>query len=140
MGAVLYKKCKKPGISCTVSPHDITRAQAEDMVQHFGKAVYKTKSEWFDIAMVDSLRKAMDTGKSDGIRIYFSRNVEGADTTISNKEAVIWVTTKGMTYGTKKIHKDSFDCGKSSLGKDKGGDPQDNGELCPTHCNGVTLP
>jgi hypothetical protein len=84
--------------------------------------------------MIRNLVKEMKdvTEKDDGIRIYFARNTAGAE---KDKEEFVIVTTQ-LVAG---VHKDYFDCIQPPHTGDKG-NGQDNGELCPDHCDGVTEP
>jgi hypothetical protein len=130
-------------------PHYISRGRAYKMVNQFGKDTIKTISEWFDIKLFRAF--AADI-VHDGIRVYFCKhpqNYKGAIDTDSTKEAFVLITTRYKKFLGKVYHNDYFDCTTTQqfFFNNKrlsywykrhplvsgGGD--DNGEICPTHCN-----
>jgi hypothetical protein len=129
----------------TQSTHDIKRSVAETMVQSFKGSPFNVKSEWFDIKMLENLLTEMHDEQDDGIRIYFARGVTNIGRPVDIGKARFVVTTTRSVPNTN-IHKDFFDCSHPPLAttiKDRikpGGPSQDNGELCPSNCDGVTLP
>jgi len=159
-GALLYNTCHcdmtEPCI--ITSDHDIPRSIAEKMVHRFrGIPIFRTgainaKAEWFDKDMIRILVAEMQEGKDkgedkdDGVRIYFARGINN-DYTKHKSEFVIVPTRPEIDPVTgNTIHKDYFDCAHRQHTSqytdktDKSAGGMDNGELCPTHCQGVTLP
>jgi hypothetical protein len=159
-GALLYNTCRcdvtEPCI--IASDHDIPRSVAEKMVHRFrGIPIFRTgainaKAEWFDKDMirilVAEMQEGKDTGedKDDGVRIYFARGINN-DYTKHKSEFVIVPTRPEIDPATgRTIHKDYFDCAhRQHISQytdktDKSAGGFDNGELCPTHCQGITLP
>ncbi|MGZ3929195.1 MAG: hypothetical protein ACXVJG_19705, partial [Mucilaginibacter sp.] len=120
----------------------------EKMVQAFYGKPFNAKSEWFDIAMLQYLVGEMNDEQDDGIRVYFARGAAGVSKPDDiDKARFVIVTTRPavnpLTHAP--IHKDYFDCIHPVLvaAVNKGTKKQgvnDNGELCPTNCNGTTLP
>lgn len=146
-GSLLYNTCNCDGPACTTTDHDITRSQAEKMVQHFHRipifrrGPINSKAEWFGMDMIEELHKEMQDTKCDGVRIYFARGVDTGYT--KRKAKFVFVTTTSQNNGS--IHKDYFDCSKHQrplinkiMPFDGGG--MDNGELCPDHCDGLAFP
>ena len=158
-GQNLYNGCLNCNViaSCdTDKPHYITQLRAHKMVKQFEtKGPLTTTSEWFDYNLIKDL--ATDA-VHDGIRIYIARHpktlMNGHADTDAMKEAFIWVTTKPDRLN-KTAHDDYYDCtttehyflnfaakmkrkgrnpydGDGGSGGTSGG--QDNGEICPTHC------
>jgi len=139
--------------ACTlVSEHDIPRNMAEEMVWRFPKrsilrpGKMNARAEWFDMNMVDNLVKVLNREGDDGVRIYFSRgttkykldSVKYKKDYAKNKVKFILVTTKAVpnTCTANCIHRDDLDCAKLLVAK-LIDNAKDNGELCPTHCQGV---
>lgn len=140
-------------------PHYIGRRRAHKMLGQFGLDAIRTTSEWFNI----NLLRSFDNEKShDGFRIYFTRHpkqytfrlglrrVTLLDTD-SLKEAFVLVTTQHKRFPRDR-HEDYFNCLSTNHYYDmpnvvnwfkrhpqllgaggSGGD--DNGEICPSHCN-----
>jgi len=138
----------KDDVSSCDEPHYTSRKRAYEMVNQFGKGPITTKAEWFNIGLL----RLLDSTPHDGIRIYFCRHPQTYNNkpdTDANKENFVLVSTHTHTFLRKPYHADNFNC-KASLGffKEKnnwdwyrehlfqstgGGD--DNGELCPSHCD-----
>jgi uncharacterized protein YraI len=149
-GALLYTACgpKCPGNSpCRPdNKHYIPRAVAEQMVASFGTHPVNTVSEWFEIGMFEAFARDKNY---DGIRIYFATRLKQAGLEYSERDGFVITTTVAGSNGS---HVDDFECKTSNaflngyksnhqyfVNKkivapftDNG---QDNGELCPTHCN-----
>ncbi|HWZ04826.1 MAG TPA: hypothetical protein VNX40_14515 [Mucilaginibacter sp.] len=128
------------------SDHYITRQEGAEMVLAFQGNSLKARSEWFDINMLGNLVKEMKDKNEDGIRVYFARGVDGINSAddVGKARFAIVTTVPGPN---SNIHLDYFGCTKcaammmkAALRKklDQGGN--DNGELCPSNCDGVTLP
>jgi hypothetical protein len=139
----------KDDVSSCDEPDYTSRKRAYKMVNQFGNDTIRTEGEWFSIKLL----RLLDRSQHDGIRIYFCRHPEKngktADTDV-NKENFVLVSTQLHTHFGKSYHADVFNCKathaffmeKNNLewyrhhkfyGNSGGGD--DNGELCPTHCN-----
>jgi hypothetical protein len=146
-GALLFNTCNCDNPTpCSISTgHEILRSKAENMVKHFKGYSCQTKSEWFDLTMLDKLIQILNKEGDDGIRIYFARNLGDIDPTDKDKAEFIITTTKSFTPSgsTNSIHQDNFDCSQMAFSEGKKklkGPGQDNGELCPSHCDGTSLP
>ncbi|HVW97894.1 MAG TPA: hypothetical protein VHA56_18130 [Mucilaginibacter sp.] len=146
-GAALYDVCNCDITTpcSTSSEHEILRSKAESMVQNFRGSLFRSgainsTAEWFDIKMLKYLLTKMEEDKDDdGVRIYFARGID--NDYAKGKVKFVFVTTKpGNTTDT---HSDYLDCEHFPLINkisDPFTGPTDNGELCPTHCQGITLP
>jgi hypothetical protein len=151
-GERLYKRDREPNIAtCNDDEkHYITREYAEDMVQRFGTDTMTTNSEWFDKDLLIALAKSKDLEGNDfdGIRLYFGRHhineapIDGQ--IVAGKEAFVLVTTHLKGVPLLKSHRDFFNCTntksyfadkKRKFFGDSNPGGQDNGELCPTHCD-----
>ena len=148
-GEILYDSCTncETDIDCkTDDPHYITSGKAKKMVSNFGQKAMTTNSEWFDLGLLQAFA---DNKQLDGIRIYFSRHSVG-DTSphqdVSDKDALILVPTEPHGMWPFADHKDFFDCSitngylkkyysKHHLFNLAGAGGDDNGELCPSHCD-----
>ena len=143
-GAILFDPCNNCDIThpCIVtSGHDIKHSVARKLVKHFSDVGPTVTAVWFDINMLNNLVSEMPNENDDGIRIYFARNIDttGAD---QNKEEFVIATTQ-LESGTGN-HKDYFDCrspitppippSKNNFAS------QENGEICPSNCDGVSKP
>ncbi|MBB5397383.1 hypothetical protein [Mucilaginibacter sp. AK015] len=131
-GATLYDRSPNCPINdnCNASyDHYLSCSEAAARVKNFTNDKFVTTSEWFDIGLLDNLCKELDsTDGADGIRIYYARNTNPR----KNTHGFVITTTK--TSGSNSgIHEDYYTC--SSRFRDL-----DNGEQCPTNCNGVTWP
>jgi hypothetical protein len=143
-GDSLYTNCGCPlHDSCLASSdHYITKSTATEMVHAFIGKPLNAKCEWFDIKLLGSLVKEMDDKNENGIRLYFSR---GTVNTVAiqdvGKARFVIVTTK---IGNSSTGIDYFGCDRSLSAsvkkrfKVEGGN--NNGELCPDNCDGVTVP
>ena len=140
-GALLFNTCHcdLPD-SCAITEHDIPRSVAEKMVHRFRRipiirqGSINSRSEWFNMKMIKDLINEMNISGCDGIRIYFARGIQN-DYTKRKAKFVITVTSP---KNNNTIHEDVFDCKRHAFINKSGG--FDNGELCPDHCDGVTLP
>jgi hypothetical protein len=123
---------------CLIMPHDITVDYAEKMVGNFQLPhTITTYSEWFDRALLDNIAS---NPRYNGIRIYFARHPKSNDPYKSDKDAFVIAAT-GSDPLNPELTTDIFGCHtKTILNSDgsngtSGTPPQDNGELCPNHCN-----
>jgi len=127
--AVLNKTCTTCKLEIPgniTSAHHITRQLAERMVQGFGNHPISTISEWFDLALFEGITKDKTY---DGLRIYFA--TKNPDPAQAGDAFVIIKTVPGTAPAS---HVDYFGNPPSFTGiADDGGN--DNGELCPSHCN-----
>jgi len=100
-----------------------------------------TTSEWFPLSLLDGLAKELKTTptltiKPDGVRIYFARNQK------THRHFFIFVPTQANLL-INGSHIDNNNCFGNNTATKKDSllfSPNDNGELCPTHCQGATLP
>jgi hypothetical protein len=109
-----------------------------------------TTSEWFPLSLLDGLEEelqtpATSTVKPDGVRIYFARDQT------THRHFFILVPTQANLQ-INGSHIDNYDCFGNNSAIKKNAivnhndirpnyiSPNDNGELCPTHCQGATLP
>lgn len=160
-GTLLYATCNncdrvKP---CNiVSDHQISRSKGERMVQDFHRKIFHKGSinstcEWFNKEILEYWLAEMadDTIKGikyDGIRIYFSRGQRN-EAYLKNETRFVFVPTKSRdgdhvdVIDCDPANKDRFDYYLTYKNKERAlNDPgvTDNGELCPNHCPGSTLP
>ncbi|MDB5017444.1 MAG: hypothetical protein JWQ84_2276 [Mucilaginibacter sp.] len=150
-GALLYNTCHCDIANpCVISSdHDIPRSIAEKMAQHFHRIIIfrngsiNSRAEWFDKTMIKTIvdRMSEDTSKHiDGVRIYFARGVDTGSTNRKTKFVIV-TTRQFQINATDILHKDYFDCAHPLLlSKTTLISTSDNGELCPDHCDGLTLP
>jgi hypothetical protein len=142
-GALLFNTCHCDTKLCDPSNHAILRSEAEKMVHHFHSipifrnGSINSRAEWFELSVIKTLVDDMKIGNDDGIRIYFARGVVHDYT--QRKAKFIIVTTKHDSSNTIQV--DDFDCNHPAfMMPTLYSDGQDNGELCPTNCYGLTLP
>jgi len=121
--------CDDEGCSVYYANHGIKCNDAIGWVKNRNSTdVIKTKSEWFETDIIDYLNEELHANpKSDGIRIYLSKSTK------DDYHHFIFVTTEPFN-GT--YHKDYYKCYVT----DHRQPVTENGELCPTHCQGPTLP
>jgi hypothetical protein len=123
---------------CLIMPHDISVDYAEKMVANFQEPhTITTHSEWFDRTLLDNIAS---NPHYNGIRIYFARHPKSNDPYKSDKDAFV-ITATAANPLHPELTTDIFGCrtkmtvnSESSSGT-SGTPPQDNGELCPSHCN-----
>jgi hypothetical protein len=129
--ATLFTNPNCPPESCNVQALNyISCDDASKWVRHTSEDDINTNAEWFSRDVIDYLNlevhAAIKAGVlADGIRIYLAEN--------SDDDTHKFIITTTKTDG--KYHKDYYECHTpppSHL--------TDNGELCPDHCDGVTLP
>ncbi|MFD0766488.1 hypothetical protein ACFQZI_16625 [Mucilaginibacter lutimaris] len=130
-GATLYDpnmKCPDDD-NCNISyNHYLKCSEAGERVRNFTNDKIATTSEWFDIGLLSHLMNELETNAvADGIRIYYARKID-ADKT----HGFVIVTTR-PSAANKNIHEDYYTCSSPII-------RVDNGEQCPTNCNGVTWP
>lgn len=134
-GALLYSKppCPKDD-GCNVDPHYISCEKAYLMVTNYGVDNIVSTSEWFPKDLIDGLNDVLKNPKLDGIRIYYARQLHSKP--YNNQDlyshCFVFVTTMPDSNGT--IHIDHPEC----ISLRKMFDAKDNGEECPTNCNGPT--
>jgi hypothetical protein len=117
-GTLLYTKSNLlDEVSCDPdNPHYLSRSLCEDMVIGYVKQRIKinTRSEWFDIDMINGFTKIFQNGNIDGIRIYFALNpVENPYTLYPGKDTFVIVPTK-LSDTDSNVHIDYFDCSLAS--------------------------
>jgi len=147
LGALLYSKtspCAAIPDTCPKLFHYITCDKAYKMVNYYGSDVINATSSWYDIYLIEALVKSLKKYNGDGLRIYFARHLEihkntPADTIHRHGFALI------TTAKASNIHTDYYGC-LDSIPSAKNpqhyltGGAADEGEECPTNCNGVTWP
>ncbi|WP_295793209.1 hypothetical protein [Mucilaginibacter sp.] len=150
-GTVLYETCTNCASlpTCNISfPSQIQRSDGERMVQNFHRKLFhkgeiNSQSEWFYKDVIEYWLNEMN-GEQDGIRVYFSR---GDNDGIKNAAKFVFVPTKP----SGSDHIDDIDCDPKRISflqfiKNKkrnrflDAGVTDNGQLCPNHCSGTTLP
>ncbi|TWJ01476.1 hypothetical protein JN11_01627 [Mucilaginibacter frigoritolerans] len=145
-GALLYSKispCPSTPDTCPKLFHYITCNEGYKMVNYYGSDPINVTSSWYEITLIEALVKSLKTYHGDGLRIYYARHlnphrVTPTDTIHRHGFALI------TTAATNKIHVDYYGCLDSIPVP---GHPHrfftggaDNGEECPTNCNGITWP
>lgn len=132
-GAKLYNgaNCSTEA-NCNINELNyISCIKAAAAVKKFGKSTVNTISEWFPLTVIENIKCNLDGAPSalmaDGVRIYFAKKSKKID-----RHSFLFVTTKTKGAG----HEDFYECYCSSY---KHG-VTDNGEQCPTNCNGATWP
>lgn len=137
-GEDLYTPCNSDCDMPGTGRHYITRKKAYAMGNAFANNVITTNSEWFDLDLFKTF--ANDT-KSDGVRIYFTRHPEDVDGKPDDDyplQAFVLVPTIPLgSYHQddfKNVAVNKFISKQAKSIKILGGG-QDNGEICPTHCD-----
>jgi hypothetical protein len=135
-GALLYQKNEDPNHCDVKPPHSIKTSVAEEMVDEFVKDhLIVTEGEWFDLGLWQMFNKIPGIS---GVRIYLARHTSTSNP--SMMDAFLLTTTKLIGND----HVDDFSCHDDileeykKLYESKYGPrllTQDNGELCPTHCD-----
>ena len=127
---VLYNTCTTCDASQKKSTniHQLSRTEAEQMVQGFGDHPINTISEWFDLGLFQTIIK---DNKYDGLRIYFATKSQGS----KQPGRDVFVLIKTVPGDSPSTHVDYFGT-SSNNAKDvelaDGG--QDNGEQCQPNC------
>ena len=129
---------------------EISQDDASKMVYAYNNtdSPKNTKSVWFSLEQMDQLVTLLKAEKlvgldTDGVRIYsgtYTDETIGAQPkAYLGRDTVIFVSTKAFRdtdTGEVLYHEDYFE----HLELPKYGNPENNGELCPSHCDGTTLP
>jgi hypothetical protein len=127
------------GASCIEDGHYIDCGKARAWINNLNTtAPSKVTSEWFELSFIDMIKEELNTTpNADGIRVYFGKRTDNAD------QCVLIVNTKVTSdYGAAT---DDFDCqqtvnARHEMVKRSPFIVHDNGEECPTNCQGVTWP
>jgi len=130
------------GIGCQALPHNISVDYAKKMVDHFeSNHAINTTSEWFD----RGLFQVIDSTDYTGVRVYLGRHPASPNPYYGNRDAFLFTTTQGKdttdnfdcTITTKyvELYNERYPNNKHRVNIKFFSPPQDNGELCPNHCN-----
>lgn len=117
-GALLYKKSGlHDDVSCDINnPHYLSRSLCEDMVISYTTQAINinSRSEWFDIDMINGFIKMFQNRKVDGIRVYFAQNlINYPYTYYGGMDTFVIVPTTGSSTDSN-FHQDYFDCSFAS--------------------------
>lgn len=142
-GALLHNPAGSPCPAntppCPQTIHYISCDTAYMMVNPKTTDPINATSEWFDKGIINDLITA--TPANGGIRLYFAKHLAPvAPDTIARHGFVLIVTVKDPS---SDIQVDTYNCiGLHPFYKHPlfGGGATDNGEQCPTNCQGTTWP
>ena len=134
-GAVLFSAnpCPAPPDKCPGAKHYISCLNASAFVNNPPIEPINASSEWFEKGLITFLISQIPA--NGGIRFYFGKHTNIVDDTIPRHGVIMMVTDSN--------HKDMFICVPNTAKfrypfVDGGG--ADNGEECPTNCQGSQIP
>jgi hypothetical protein len=136
-GAGLFDPCTNcSSVGCagriTDQNHDISQYDGTKMVANFNSQAINSRAAWFNLDQLKQVLTDMNTYNEDGLRIYFARHYKTGDQYKGECSFVVIPTKKGIDY---------YGCSKTTFRLFEGflSPPNDNGELCPIYCTGLTL-